>query len=117
MSAAGAVTEQLQLVPTGPKLTERQQFALELVEAAGRNGIHADELGAILHEERGKHPRDSRCQWDGANGKSILDALKKKGLVRYVRSRNGLPGFWRAESASAAPPARGMLQDTEPIPF
>lgn len=38
--------------------------------------ISADEAGAIVHERRGKHPRDHRCQWCTADGQEALARLR-----------------------------------------
>jgi hypothetical protein len=100
-------------VPVVPSLTPRQQRALEVVQAAGSNGIHADELGAILHEEYGRHSRDQRCQYDGSNGRQLLDRLKKDGLVKQRRPR-GLPTYWVAVDAKDVRPMPGM---TDVIPY
>lgn len=112
---------QLALVdlPVAPKVTPRQARALELVTAAGSLGIHADELGAHLHAEYGKHRAEARCMFCGQTGQSILVALKKKGLVRYRRGNQARPGYWQAVDApeAAVPTPAGMLADTEPIPF
>lgn len=112
------MSEQLALLePPEPKLTDRQQFALELVKGAGVDGIHADEVGAAWCARRDKHPASSRCRWCGSNGKDVLEELKRKDLVRYVRGRGPVVGFWRVVGAAEPRPARGMLGDEEPIPF
>lgn len=105
-------------IPTVPTLTPRQARALEIVQQHPA-GIHADELGAILHEEHHRHSRDQRCQFDGANGNSILKALRKKGLVRYRRGRDFTAGHWEATTPAAQPepePA-GEWDGTLPVPY
>lgn len=114
--------QQLALIdtPTVPKLTVRQQRVLELVRQAGPDGVHADEIGAALHEEREgrwQHSRDDRCLYCASTGKEVLGALKKKGLVRYRRARSGMPGYWQAVDATDTRPLTGMLAATEPLPF
>jgi hypothetical protein len=106
-------------VPVVPSLTPRQQRALEVVQAAGVDGIHADELGAALHAEYRKHALEARCMWCGATGQSILKALKAKGLVRYRRGNRERAGFWihvdAPQAAVVASP--GMLGPDEALPF
>jgi hypothetical protein len=36
----------------------------------------ADEAGALLHERRGKHGRDERCEWCARDGADVLDRLR-----------------------------------------
>lgn len=110
------MSEQLALIETPPKLTDRQRFALELVQRAGASGIHAEEVGAAWCAEKGKHPAEARCQWCGSNGQAVLEELKRKDLVRYVRGRNGLPGFWRVVTA-AEPRATRVPYNTFPAGF
>ncbi len=54
------------------QLTDRQQFTLQLVTAAGHQGIHADQAGAAWCAHRGKHHIDERCQWCGISGREVL---------------------------------------------
>lgn len=79
------MTEQLALidVPAAPALTDRQQHALDAITAAGADGIHSDELGALLCERNGKHSAGDRCQWCTKNGLGVLNRLRELGLVRY----------------------------------
>lgn len=113
--------DQLQLVDVAavPKLTDRQARALELLTAAGHDGLHADELGAIVHEEKGDkwaHSRDIRYVYCGSTGNELLNALRNKGLAKYRRAKNGIPGAWIAIKLAegATPTPRG---DAEDIPF
>lgn len=83
------MTEQATLLeappPTDPaekELTEKQQFILDQVTAAGPDGLHTDECGALWCERRGKHSAQDRCEWDG-KAWSVLVALRKRGLVKY----------------------------------
>lgn len=103
------MTEQLALIetpaPPAKPLTDRQQFALELVERRGVDGIHADEVGAALCERNGRHSADDRCRFDGSSGNEVLKALRGRDLVRYRRGSNGKPGYWQATTANAQQPA------------
>lgn len=72
----------------GVSLTDRQAHALTIIE--GRQPIRSDALGAELHAYRqangGKgHSADTFCDFCISEGRSVGDALKKKGLVSYVR--------------------------------
>lgn len=117
------VTDQLAIVDLQAevKLTERQQRVLDLVKTAGPDGVHADEVGALLHEQKRnelyRHGRDERCQFCGHDGKALLEALKAKGLVRYRRAKEGVPGAWLPAGKVERPHPRGMLRDDEPIGF
>lgn len=105
-------------VPAVPDLTPRQQHALELVQAAGANGMHADELGALLHAEYRKHGADERCTWCGSTGNSILKALRKKRLVRYRRGTPARPGYWEAVNVlAAASEPSGEWDGRGPVPY
>ncbi len=84
-------------VETQPRLlTDRQAFALELLQRAGGEGLRADEVGAELCERRGRHSAGDRCQFDKANGLDVLRALRTKG---YARSRRD--GSWHAVEAES----------------
>lgn len=114
------MTEQLALAGAprpAPKLTVRQQRALDHVQARGAAGIHADELGALMHADH--HPPDARCDYCGTTGNELLRTLRRKGLVRYRRGRDALAGYWQAVGAATTselqPP--GMLRDDEALPF
>lgn len=96
------MTEQLTLIdaPPAPKLTDRQQFALQFVTANRTDGVTADEVGAAWCEQKGKHSADDRCQFDGQSGTEVLKALRTKGLVKYRRRTRLLEGAWLAVGAS-----------------
>jgi hypothetical protein len=119
------MTEQLELLaPAPPKLTERQQLALDHLEHAGPDGLAADHIGALLHQTkpagtRGHHTAETRCLYCGKTGREVLEALKAKGLARYRRARGDTPGAWVTSDQPATPPraVRGMLPDSEAIPF
>ena len=92
------------VLPAAPILTERQALALKLVTDFG--GLDAAELGAHLHARRGTHEAGGRCAYCGTEGRSVLSALRKKGLV--VRRKTGSwqptgpPGTSTVPSESAA---------------
>lgn len=109
--------EQLALIETGPRLTDRQRYALDELERADVDGLQTDELGALLHARNGKHSAEDRCVWCGKDGRGVLEALRAKELVRY-RSRLKV---WQASSCGPdrenGGPVRGMLRDDEELPF
>jgi hypothetical protein len=79
-------SDQLFTVPT--KLTERQQFTLELVRNAGQ--MSALVAGAEIHKRlyaggcRYCKP-GIPCQYAESNGRQVLEALRKKGLLKRDR--------------------------------
>jgi hypothetical protein len=119
------MTEQLRLVdvPSPPVLTDRQQHAFDAIKAAGWEGLHHDELGAIEHERKGKHARGDRCAFCGQDGKSLGKELQRKGIV--VQRRRS-PASWTTRDATpepassevAKPEARdGEWSAGEPVPY
>lgn len=86
MSQLDLLTGKPALAPAKP-LTERQRQVLELVAAAGKDGVIANDVGAMLHELRGRHPSDYRCGYCRDDGKDALRVLQKRKLV--VRRRTG----------------------------
>lgn len=72
-----------------PSLTDRQAFALDTVIRI-RDGISATELGAHMHQRRGKHDAANRCDWCDREGLSVLQELRRKGLVVQRRKQAGL---------------------------
>jgi hypothetical protein len=94
-------------------LTERQQHALEQIEAAD-GGLASDELGAVLHERRGKHDRGVRCDWCATEGRSVGVELRRKGLA--VRRRSGM---WQSlrQTGHVESPATGYDPATAEIPY
>jgi len=91
--------------PPRPKLTEKQAFGLEHVRQF-EEGVTADELGALLHERRRVHAAGERCDWCASEGRSILEPLRRKGLL--IRRRTGL---WQITRVG-----RGVRVDTERTP-
>lgn len=81
-----SAVEQLALVdvPAVPKLTERQQRALEHITVAGWAGLSSDELGAKMHD---RHSDDDRCAFCGSTGNELGRALRTKGLAVQRRRR------------------------------
>ena len=83
------MTEQLALIdPEPPRLTGRQQAALEYIGA--NQPATNDEVGAYLHELRqdagGRgHARDERCDWCTTEGGSVARRLRELGYTAYRR--------------------------------
>lgn len=88
------------------KLGARQAFAIRRIRERG--GIEADELGALLHADRGKHADHVRCQWCAQEGNAVLASLRTRGLVVHRRT-----GRWefRNENDYQRPSAQGELPD------
>ncbi len=90
-----------------PKLTDRQQFALELI---GRlQPISSDELGALLCERHGNHAAADRCAWDRTNGNQMGEALRRKRLVRYRRNAGWTLTDW--QPTGSGPSAQNTTGD------
>lgn len=102
------------IAATAPKqreLGKRQQFALQLIR--DNDGLTSDEVGARIHAWRGKHHPDSRCDFCGQEGKSVLRSLRARGLV--VRRQSGewtVPG-----KRPSAPPAANSPKPSQDIPY
>lgn len=105
--------------PTG-RLTDRQLAAYEYVRDRP-GGVSPDEVGALLHGIRRSHHPDTRCEWCGADGNSVLAALRSEKNGRLV-TRRRVDGLWvlrdeqAAESDSAAE-TEGYDPTTARIPF
>lgn len=116
--------QQLRLVdlpaPAVPKLTARQQAAYDAIVDAGYEGLHTDELGAIVHAFTGKHSDEDRCAWCGKAGLEVGNALRSRHeLVRQRRRRDDRGEaltVWTVAGKLPAPKDRpsGM---TDEIPF
>lgn len=78
--------------PATGGLTPRQERALEIVRATA-GGTTGEDVGAALHAERERrpHPRHEPCEWCASDGRSVLDALRRRGLVTRRRT-----GHWQA---------------------
>lgn len=84
------MSEQLSLIgdtvvtaEDGTRLGPAQQAVLEQLQQFGR--LDDDEAGAILHERRGKHQRDERCEWCARDGRDVLKSLRGHNLAREKR--------------------------------
>lgn len=76
------------LFDPGPQthgLTPRQQRAYTAIQAAGYDGLHTDELGALIHYP--KHALNDRCSFCGTTGRELGRALRARGLVQQRRRR------------------------------
>ena len=71
-----------------PELHPRQQLVLDTLRAAGHDGLHADEVGAAIHEYRGRHDRGTRCDYCAREGGQVLKRLRELGHVRRDRHGN-----------------------------
>jgi hypothetical protein len=89
-------------------LTYRQALVLDLVRS-WPEGVRADEASAAWHERRGVHSTDTRCLYCASDGRSVLFALRRRGLV--VRRRSGM---WTQPGRRERPQAVGQ---TTTIPF
>lgn len=67
----------------GQRLGPAQQAVLEQLQQFGR--LDDDEAGAILHDRRGRHKRDARCQWCARDGRDVLKSLRTHKLAKEKR--------------------------------
>jgi hypothetical protein len=97
--------------PGPPKLTDRQQHLYDAVRSS-EDGLTADEAGAVLHEARAlrPHSRDARCAYCTLDGRSVLAALRRKGLVTRKRS-----GQWHALAGQTLEATESL--QTDEIPY
>lgn len=112
------MTEQLTLAGTPEptlKLTDRQRFALELIRELGP--VPSDELGAHMHERRGKHSTDIRCSWCTQEGESVGKELRRKRTlgVKHRRGEGWVVAF-RGKSRGRAG-VDGYDPSTAEIPY
>jgi len=84
-------------------LTEKQAFAHEILLAA-RDGLDAVDLGRAWHARRGKHTDEQTCTWCEKDGRSVLVALRKRGLACQ---RRALQNRWIG--LGEAGPGRGSM--------
>jgi len=99
--------------PATGDLTPRQRFVYDLLSRPRSD----DEIGAWLYAARGVFPLTRRggppptsgtpSQWFAENGRAVLSALRRRGLV--VRRRSG---FWERKDGSSRHEGPG-----EAIPF
>lgn len=92
-------------------LRDRQRRILQLLQAAGHDGLDTDQAGAVLHADRGKHPPDERCAFCGDDGRQVLLRLAELGLA--VKERRGP---WRA-TEHATPTVTGPQPGDLPEDF
>lgn len=111
--------EQLALVdvPAVPKLTDRQQRALDLIKAAGYDGLTSDELGARIHD---RHSDDQRCAFCGSTGLELGRALRNKGYAQQRRRK--APGgdlymVWTVVGKLDPPKPETAAQPHDGIPY
>lgn len=99
------------IAANGKPLTPRQQRAFDLVRSTP-GGITADELGAQLHADAGKHHPDSRCNWCVQTGKDVLDSKAVGPLV--VRRR--VSGRYEPRDGHGAPAMPESSQQLDELP-
>lgn len=97
-----------------PKLTDRQAFVLEEL-VRSREGLYAEDVGAMLHARAGKHQDYHRCQWCSKDANGVLRALRQKGLAKRRRA-----GLWQATRVGRGAgddtgPGAGLTATSEPL--
>lgn len=111
------MTDQLKLLQEAPKLTRRQQAALDYI--AAHDGVDAGQIGANWHNLRGKHRADTRCDWCDQDGRDVVRTKALRDLVTYRRTDDG--NLYVLRGAAATSPATaatdGYDPATAPIPF
>jgi hypothetical protein len=60
------------------KLGPNQRAVLAAIRERGR--LSKDEAGALLHERRGKHSAELRCEWCATDGADVLASLRRRGF-------------------------------------
>lgn len=117
------MTEQLSLTgdsvvtaDDGQRLGAAQQAVLEELQEFGR--LDDDEAGAIVHEHRGKHGRDERCQWCTQDGRAVLASLRGHGLAKEKRGNGWVDPEARARrsdppTSHAAAESVGDLRESQ----
>lgn len=111
------MTEQLFTLDSSAEtaLTGRQAHALEVIRR--HQPVRSDILGAHLHAYRrangGRgHGADTFCEWCTSEGRSVGEALHKRGLARYVL-REG----WRlASNEGVTSKSSSQLDANDPWP-
>lgn len=107
------MTDQLALLDEPPRLTARQQACVDYL--AAHDGVPADEVGALLHERRGKHLAGERCEWCHTEGRSVLRAKAVRGLVTFRKGPERL--YLLRDPARRTPAVTGVDPRTSEIPF
>lgn len=64
-------------------LGDNQRLVLAAIRQHGR--VERDEAGALIHEKRGHHSADERCDYCARDGRHVLASLSAKGF------KNGRP--------------------------
>jgi hypothetical protein len=72
----------------GRPLTDRQQLAWDTIRLR-EGGATSDEIGALMHDLRGRHLASSRCNYCAQEGRGVLTSRALRPLV--TRKRNG---YW-----------------------
>lgn len=98
----------------GVSLTDRQAHAFRLIRA--RQPVRSDALGAELHAYRhanggNGHQADTFCDWCTSEGRSVGEALQRKGLVRYARGAG-----WMLTGDQAQPEPSVQIGAADPWP-
>jgi hypothetical protein len=73
------ITGDVEIARLGPA----QLAVLTALRELGR--LDDDEAGAIVHERRGKHSRDTRCTYCTVDGRHVLTSLRAHGLAKQRR--------------------------------
>lgn len=108
------MTDQQQALFAEPvKLTARQQAAVDYL--AAHDGVPADEIGAALHERRGKHDAGDRCGFCATEGRSVLKSKAVRPLVTYRRHEGGRLYLLR-DPATRSKPLSGLIATSDPDP-
>lgn len=85
-----------------PKLTDRQAEALRIIREHGP--IASRELGAFVHEWRGRHGFGSPCEFCRKAGDELGRSLRKKGLARQrLRTVGARRAGWYALTPEGKP--------------
>ena len=96
--------------PADGDLTWRQQSILDLVRTHARDGVSSEQAGAFWHSLRSQHATEDRWRFCRKDGRSILGALRKRGLVKQRRP----DGTW---ATTSPPPKTSYDPETSEIPF
>ena len=97
--------------PADGNLTPKQRYVLDLVRTTP-GGIEDVDVGARLHARRGRHASVDTCPWCAEEGKGVLEALRRRGLL--IRRRTGA---WQALTDGTPAPVDGHDPATGDIPF
>lgn len=102
-----------------PKLTDRQQSALEALTHAAGKGLNGLECGEQVHALRGcRYCRQGDCHWAAKEGRELLEKLVELELaVRRQHGRYTLPGVAVAGEDKAERSSVAYDPSTAPIPF